>query len=127
MRPAADAVWPDSFAKPSRFIGEIPESCLQREEACQPSLQGVRTPRPAPARRAPRPRPDVSVAPPASSHGGTVQSFRPGDRIVHKVFGAGTVKNATPMGGDMLLEIAFEGSGTKLMMAKTASQYIQIL
>ncbi len=116
-----------SFAKPSRFIGEIPESCLQREEACQPSLQGARTPRPAPARRAPRPRPDVSVAPPVSSHGGTVQSFRPGDRIVHKVFGAGTVKNATPMGGDMLLEIAFEGSGTKLMMAKTASQYIQIL
>ena len=116
-----------SFAKPSRFIGEIPESCLQREEACQPSLQGARTPRPAPARRAPRPRPDVSVAPPVSSHGGTVQSFRPGDRIVHKVFGAGDSQNATPMGGVMLLEIAFEGSGTKLMMAKTASQYIQIL
>ena len=33
----------------------------------------------------------------------------------------------TPVRGDVLLEIAFETSGTKLMMAKTASQYIQIL
>ena len=70
----------------------------------------------------------MSIAPPAAApSGGPVQSFRPGDRIAHKVFGAGVVKNATPMGGDVLLEIAFETSGTKLMMAKTASQYIQIL
>ena len=117
-----------SFAKPSRFIDEIPETCLQREGPQSPVLQSARPARQAPARRAPRPRPEVSIAPSAAApSGGPVQSFRPGDRIAHKVFGAGVVKNATPMGGDVLLEIAFETSGTKLMMAKTASQYIQIL
>ena len=39
-------------------------------------------------------------------------------------FGSGRIENVTPMGGDLLLEIVFESAGTKMMMAKTASQYL---
>ncbi len=115
-----------SFAKPSRFIDEIPESCLQREEPKAPVLQSARPARPAPAWRTPRPRPEVSIAPKVSE-GAAARNFSPGERIAHKAFGEGVVKAATPMGGDVLLEIAFDSAGTKLMMAKTASQYIKTL
>ena len=47
-------------------------------------------------------------------------SFRPGDTVSHRVFGKGTVLAATPMSGDTLLEIAFEKSGTKKLMANFA-------
>ena len=50
--------------------------------------------------------------------------FAKGDLVVHRAFGSGKVINVTPMGGDLLLEIAFDSAGTKLMMAKTAAQYI---
>ncbi len=113
-----------SFAKPSRFIDEIPERCLQREEPRASALQNARPARPAPARRAPRTGPAVSIAP-QPSDGAQAKTFRPGERITHKAFGPGQIKAATPMGGDVLLEIAFDKAGTKLMMAKTASQYIK--
>ena len=51
-------------------------------------------------------------------------SFSRGDLVVHKAFGSGRIENVTPMGGDLLLEIVFAEAGTKMMMAKTASQYL---
>ncbi len=114
-----------SYAKPSRFIGEIPEACLQRERAWPAVMNGARPARPA-VQRTVRTPPSVSVsaAPAGESR---AASYRAGQAIEHKAFGRGTVKNVTPMGGDLLLEIAFDAAGTKLMMAKTASQYIKIL
>ncbi len=47
-------------------------------------------------------------------------SYRPGDCVIHKVFGSGTVLSAKPMSGDTLLEIAFEKVGTKKLMANFA-------
>ena len=55
------------------------------------------------------------VTPPARS--GNV--FKPGDMVQHKTFGKGLVISATPMGNDVLLEIAFE-QGTKKLMANFA-------
>ncbi len=43
-----------------------------------------------------------------------------GQRVRHKVFGAGTVISAKPMGNDTLLEIAFDEKGTKKLMANFA-------
>ena len=40
-------------------------------------------------------------------------------------FGPGVVKEVTPMGGDLLLRVEFDKAGEKLMMAKTASKFMQ--
>lgn len=46
--------------------------------------------------------------------------FSAGDRIIHKIFGEGTVLKVTAMANDALLEIAFDTRGTKKVMAKYA-------
>ena len=47
-----------------------------------------------------------------------------GDRISHKAFKEGLVISANPVGGDVLLEIAFDSVGTKRLLYKTASKFI---
>ena len=47
-------------------------------------------------------------------------SYAPGERVRHGVFGDGTVLSAKAMGGDWLLEIAFDDKGTKKVAAKFA-------
>ena len=45
------------------------------------------------------------------------ETFEPGDRVLHKVFGKGTVLSSKPMANDTLVEIAFDSRGTKKIMA----------
>ncbi len=47
-------------------------------------------------------------------------SYSVGDTVVHKVFGQGVILSSKPMGNDSMLEIAFEKSGTKKLMANYA-------
>ena len=47
-----------------------------------------------------------------------------GDQIRHKTFGDGLVISVTPMGGDALIEVAFDTVGTKKLMLKTAGVHI---
>ncbi len=47
-------------------------------------------------------------------------SFSQGDKVIHRMFGKGTVVSATPIGGDVLLEINFESCGRKKAMANYA-------
>ncbi len=55
----------------------------------------------------------------------TVSSdFNTGDNIRHKSFGQGTIVKMTPMGGDFLIEINFEGIGTKKLMLRAAAPYM---
>lgn len=49
-----------------------------------------------------------------------VVQFAAGDRVRHSVFGEGTVLVAEEMGGDSMLEIAFDQVGTKKVMARYA-------
>lgn len=62
---------------------------------------------------------------------GTTQTASPslslcaGDRVRHKAFGEGMVTAVTPMGGDALLEVAFDDVGTKKLMLKTASAHLE--
>lgn len=44
-------------------------------------------------------------------------SYNAGQRVRHKTFGDGLVIKVTPMGGDTMLEIAFDTVGTKKLMA----------
>ena len=50
-----------------------------------------------------------------------------GDMVSHTAFGQGLVLSVMKMGGDALLEIAFDDIGTKKLMAKTASMYLKKL
>ena len=53
----------------------------------------------------------------ASANNSEKVSYEKGMRVRHKVFGDGTVLKTTPMGGDCLLEIAFDTRGTKKLMS----------
>ena len=44
--------------------------------------------------------------------------------MFHRAFGKGLVTGLTPMGGDALIEIAFDSVGTKKLMLKSAAQYL---
>ncbi len=109
--------------KPSRFCMEIPEELVDRHRAREwkkpepgtvlpvsyretraVSMQAARNFGPAAAARPEKP----SVA------------LRPGDAVMHKTFGQGMILSASPMGNDVLLEIAFERVGTKKLMANFA-------
>ena len=48
-----------------------------------------------------------------------------GDMVQHTAFGKGMVLSVMKMGGDALLEIAFDEIGTKKLMAKTASAHMK--
>ena len=50
-----------------------------------------------------------------------------GDMVEHTAFGKGMVISVMKMGGDALLEIAFDNIGTKKLMSKTASAHMKKL
>lgn len=47
-------------------------------------------------------------------------NFTPGDRVSHNIFGEGTVITVTSLSGDNMLEVAFDKTGTKKLMANFA-------
>lgn len=121
---------------PSRFLREIPSSVIDDQSVVARRSTGFTTPRTAYANAS---RNELGH----SSHnkiGSYTQSsnsahkfgqagnaaqknnidFKVGDTVCHKSFGTGTVLTVTPMGGDMLLEVAFDKAGTKKMMANYA-------
>ncbi len=49
-----------------------------------------------------------------------VLDYNVGDTVEHKAFGRGIVISTKALGGDMLLEVAFDNCGTKKIMAKVA-------
>ena len=44
--------------------------------------------------------------------------------MTHKAFGKGMVLSVQPMGGDALIEIAFDSVGTKRLMLRSAAQHM---
>ncbi len=99
--------------RPSRFLSEIPGS-LKEEHHMQVQARMERAPRVRAAAAIRPERPGVSV------QTRTKLSFSPGDSVHHGTFGDGMVLSAKEMGGDTLLEIAFDSCGTKKLMANFA-------
>ena len=64
-----------------------------------------------------RPAPPPAPAPAAS--------FKKGDTVRHKAFGKGVILSIQKMGGDALLEIAFDQVGTKRLMMKSAAAHME--
>lgn len=122
--------------RPSRFLGEIPPELVEKSGRLPYGERGEGE-RPArktaPVRRtfdhgfslghtAPAAQP--APAPAASQAAPSGGAFRMGDTVRHKAFGQGLITKVTPMGGDALVEIAFDSVGTKKLMLKSASQYM---
>ncbi len=53
-----------------------------------------------------------------------MKEFVVGEMVQHSAFGKGIVISATPISGDVLLEITFDNIGTKRFLSRSASKYI---
>ena len=132
-------------AKASRFLDEIPEEFIEKKGGMK---------RPEPAQRSGGyggygsygggygGKPRMSAA--ARMHKEKIQrseksvftaapekvpmlEVNQGDMVQHEAFGKGMVLSVMNMGGDALLEIAFDEIGTKRLMAKAASAHMKKL
>ena len=138
--------------RPSRFLEEIPEENLNwpnRQETGRPEggdLGGgvgdyTWETRPAAREKTPRSggfarsnKERVKRPSPAESHMASVQraagsalQLREGDLVEHTAFGKGLVLSVRAMGGDALLEVAFDTAGTKKLMLKSAGVHMKKL
>ena len=50
-----------------------------------------------------------------------------GDMVEHTAFGKGMVLSVRPMGGDALVEVAFDQVGAKKLMLKSAGSHMKKL
>ena len=110
-----------TYSKESRFVTEIPDNLLNktgessRLKSAYTGFAGAGV------------NPSVSIGGKSASQprfGGyqrpaaqTGVVYNVGDCVLHKVFGKGLIMSAEKMGNDTLLEIAFDKSGTKKLMA----------
>ena len=122
-------------ALPSRFLKEIPESEVVKKGYQSRSQSSFGAPSygsysfgtsyAQPAKKDVKPKSQLSAV-------STVQKtayleLNKGDMVQHTAFGRGMVLSVMKMGGDALLEIAFDQIGTKKLMAKTASAHMKKL
>ena len=127
----------------SRFLREIPEECVVHKGASRvhpenggygtfgtgltgfesgyrrPSVQDL-----ASKERMKRSEQSVFTSQPQKA---SYLELNKGDMVLHAAFGRGMVLSVMKMGGDALLEIAFDDIGTKKLMAKTASVHMKKL
>ncbi len=115
-------------ALPSRFLREIPEDLTVKKGSfyAAPPQTG-RYSYPTPSYQKPSVLKTAytaqSAAPKEQSE--AFLSLNKGDMVEHTAFGRGMVLSVLKMGGDALLEIAFDQVGTKKLMAKTASAHMK--
>ena len=119
----------------SRFVGEIPEELMHKEDLTLEAMSmsagsGNRPARePAPYERPRRQRPPmhtdritVGQPTPATTTAAreNLNALTPGDRVSHASFGEGEILSIKPMGADKLIEVMFDTVGTKKLMGTYA-------
>ena len=123
-----------SAALPSRFLREIPESCIVRKGAVRRTQESStygrdsgfsQIPQYGTAARKPQSRHSLTAT--ASAPAASYLELNQGDMVMHAKFGRGLVLSVMKVGADALLEIAFDDIGTKKLMAKTASAFMKKL
>lgn len=55
----------------------------------------------------------------------TEMLFKVGDKVNHKAFGTGIVTKLQPTGSDALMEVEFDSKGTKRLMMRSASAFME--
>ena len=117
---------------PSRFLREIPEDMVVKKggyhaQSSQHSTYGsTQSNNYHYGTVASKPSYKQAYSVPATPKVATLD-LNKGDMVQHTAFGKGMVLSVVKMGGDALLEIAFDQIGTKKLMAKTASAHMKRL
>ena len=129
-------------AMPSRFLKEIPQEDIVRKGSCRPaaessfgrygsfgSFDGYGDDYFAPKQKPQRSylQEQIKRNETAKASTAPVIELNKGDMVEHTAFGRGMVLSVIKMGGDALLEIAFDQMGTKKLMAKTATAHMKRL
>ncbi len=119
------------YSKMSRFLAEIPEKYVEMK-SIEPEFgfdsnteSGNEPYFKAAPRRAPSRREMFTPASVPAQTASVADAFSVGERVVHKVFREGLVVSANPVGGDVLLEIAFDSGGTKRLLYKSAAKFLE--
>ncbi len=112
----------------SRFVDEIPPELIDHKNV--PKGYGYHERRrelgfEAPQPAAPKKEPYAFRPAPQKRAEKQTPDFRTGDQVRHKAFGAGRIVKMTPMGGDFLIEIAFDKLGTKKLMLRAAAPHME--
>jgi DNA helicase-2/ATP-dependent DNA helicase PcrA len=90
------------FHRPSRFVGELPENCVE-EVRLRASVS--------------RPVSHKRMGTPVST---SDTGFKLGQRVMHPKFGEGTIVNMEGSGEHSRLQVAFPGEGIKWLVAAYA-------
>ena len=117
---------------PSRFLREIPEDLLERKggyhnQTNQYMSYSAQIPPRAHYFSNTSSTSNKNVYTASMSSKVSYLELSKGDMVQHTAFGRGLVLSVVKMGGDALLEIAFDQIGTKKLMAKTASAHMKKL
>ncbi len=132
--------------RPSRFVGEIPPELLDRcgrEREEQEDQRREARPKPVSQRRtaadtyrrslgnsayvsrfAGADRHPAAASPTVRAAAAAL-AYHKGDMVEHQAFGQGMILSVQSMGGDALLEIAFDNVGTKRLMLRSAAQHMK--
>ena len=117
---------------PSRFLRELPEEVIEKKGGYHGQMnqlgngfQGVSVRYTYPSATQKNSYKSAYSLPISSKV--TYLELNKGDMVQHTAFGRGLVLSVVKMGGDALLEIAFDEIGTKKLMAKTASAHMKKL
>ena len=122
---------------PSRFLDELPQSAIEWQGksdnsraggwsggssfSSSASMDASRGGGTSPARPA---RDTGFTAPSRTAAPSGLLQLEKGDAIQHRTFGKGMVLSVRPLGNDALVEVAFDGVGTKKLMLKVAGAHI---
>ena len=111
---------------PSRFLKEIPPDTMVKKGGYQ-SAPNPYAKYADPTAFAPKKPVSYQSSYSTQAASTSIPEWRKGDMVQHTAFGRGMVLSVLKMGGDALLEIAFDQIGTKKLMAKTASAHMKKL
>lgn len=112
---------------PSRFLREIPTDIMVKKGGYQtPTYSSALYNAQNPAKRSYGTTYNYSAAVNTTTTA-KFPDVNKGDMVHHTAFGKGMVLSVMKMGGDALLEIAFDQIGTKRLMAKTAFTHMKKL
>ena len=139
---------------PSRFLNEIPEENMEWLSKPQPRSEsweerdsdygdrgygssyggyGQRSAAPVVTRREPAEPKAGALRSAAGASKAVPKAAAPrmqiqaGETVEHDAFGRGLVLSVRAMGGDALVEVAFDSVGTKKLMLKMAAQHLKIV
>ena len=113
---------------PSRFLREIPESIVVKKGGYYTAArQNTHYHEPMRNNAFTKSAFTNNLSTAMNEQKSTYLELNKGDMVQHTAFGRGMVLSVIKMGGDALLEIAFDQIGTKKLMAKTASAHMRRL